>query len=96
MAKFKGVSLVGLATLQGTVFGFIGLLLGIFYSVGGAIYDLMTIGLNAGTAMAFGALVAMPLLAAGAGFVAGGIQAILFNLVARRFSWLQVNLQPEP
>lgn len=41
---------------------YLGLACGVLYSVGGLVYDLLTIGLNWGTAMAFGALVGMPAL----------------------------------
>ena len=39
-----------------------GLLLGLFYAAGGLIIDLFTIGLNLGTVMAFGAMIALPVL----------------------------------
>lgn len=39
-----------------------GLLIGLLYSIGGLIADLLTIGLNAGTAMAFGAVIILPVL----------------------------------
>ena len=40
----------------------LGLLVGLLYSIGGLIADLLTIGLNAGTAMAFGAVLILPVL----------------------------------
>ena len=40
----------------------VGLLLGLFYAAGGLIIDLFTIGLNLGTVMAFGAMIALPVL----------------------------------
>ncbi|MFL2846161.1 MAG: hypothetical protein ACJZ77_00365 [Pseudohongiellaceae bacterium] len=40
----------------------VGLLLGLFYAAGGLIIDLFTIGLNLGTVMAFGAIIALPVL----------------------------------
>jgi hypothetical protein len=52
---------------------YVGLACGVLYSVGGLIVDLMTIGLNWGTAMAFGALVGMPILFAALGFVCGAL-----------------------
>jgi hypothetical protein len=51
----------------------IGLVCGVAYSVGGLIYDLLTIGLNWGTAMAFMALVGMPVLFGAAGFLSGAL-----------------------
>lgn len=43
------------------------------YSVGGLVYDLLTVGLNWGTAMAFLALVGMPLLFGAFGFALGAL-----------------------
>ena len=40
----------------------VGLLLGLFYAAGGLIIDLFTIGLNLGTALALGAIIALPVL----------------------------------
>jgi len=56
---------------------FLGLVCGVFYAVGGFFYDLFTTGLNAGTAMAFGALVGMPAIFAAVGFALGALGALL-------------------
>lgn len=49
----------------------LGLACGVVYAVGGLVVDLATVGLNAGTALAFGALGGMPLLGAAAGLAVG-------------------------
>ncbi|MDX1420694.1 MAG: hypothetical protein R3181_12060 [Rubricoccaceae bacterium] len=59
------------AVWLGTRMAVLGLACGVVYSVGGLIHDAFTTGLNTGTALAFGALVGMPLLFGGAGFVTG-------------------------
>lgn len=65
---------------------FVGLIAGILYSFGGAIYDLLTSGtVNWGTALAFLALIGMPILFATFGFLVGLIEAYLYNLFA---SWI--------
>jgi len=64
----------------GAVFG---LVCGIVYAVGGFFYDLATIGLNPGTALAFLALIGMPALFGAAGFILGAIVAVLASLGAR-------------
>jgi len=64
---------------------YLGLVCGVLYSVGGLVVDMLTIGLNWGTAMAFGALVGMPVVFGTFGFlcvalialVAGGVGAVL-------------------
>ena len=67
--------------------GFLGLLFGIFYSVGGLFYDLAVSGsLNPGTLLAFFALVGMPLTFSVFGFVLGVVGASLNNLVVRLFA----------
>ena len=77
------------AGIRGARWGaFVGLACGVLYSVGGCVYDLFTVGLNGGTALAFLALGGMPALAGTAGLVAGLLVAGAVNgfaAVARRF-----------
>lgn len=51
----------------------VGLVLGLVYSIGGLIADLVGPGLNTGTALAFLALVGMPVLFGAVGCLIGGI-----------------------
>ena len=60
---------------------YLGLACGVLYSVGGLVTDLLTTGLNWGTAMAFMALVGMPVLFGAVGFLSGAV----FALVTRGF-----------
>ena len=55
---------------------YLGLVCGVFYSVGGLVIDLLTTGLNWGTAMAFMALVGMPVAFGAFGFLCGALIAI--------------------
>jgi hypothetical protein len=74
-------------------FAFLGLILGIFYSVGGLIIDTLvslewitsneTPGLSYGTVLAFGALIGMPAIGATFGFITGIICAFLYNLTLK-------------
>ena len=59
------------------LFAKIGLVLGVLYSFGGAVYDFFTTGLNGGTALAFLALIGMPFIFALIGLVVGVIESIL-------------------
>jgi len=54
---------------------YLGLACGVLYSVGGLVYDMLTIGLNGGTAMAFMALVGMPVAFGTVGFICGALIA---------------------
>ena len=93
MEKLKKIRIFSLAKLQGILFSYVGLLCGIFYSFGGFIYDLATTGsLNLGTALAFFALIGMPLLFASFGFVAGLILAVLYNLFSGWFGGVDIDL----
>ncbi len=56
---------------------------------GGLIYDVFTIGLNWGTALAFLSLLGMPLTLALFGFLLGLIEAFLYNLFAGWFGGLE-------
>lgn len=81
-----GLVAVGMASL--------GLLAGVAYSVGGAVFDLLvslgwvsspssgawsTPGLGRGTALAFLALIGMPLIFGVGGLIAGAVGAVLYN-----------------
>jgi hypothetical protein len=59
----------------------LGLACGVLYSVGGFLYDLFTTGLNGGTAMAFGALIGMPVIFATAGFALGALGAAMIGVI---------------
>ena len=54
-----------------------GFVLGLIYAVGGLVIDLFTVGLNAGTAMAFGAMIVLPALFGASGI----IFSLLFKLL---------------
>jgi len=89
-AKVNKISVLSLAKLQAVIMVVAGLICGIIYSFGGFIYDMFTIGLNWGTALAFFALIGMPILFATCGFLAGAIGALLYNLVAKRFGGIEM------
>lgn len=79
-----------LATRLARWMAYLGLACGVFYSVGGLFYDLLTIGLNWGSAMAFMALVGMPLIFATSGFLFGSLIAIVAGgarAVLERIGW---------
>ena len=55
----------------------LGLVCGVLYSFGGLVVDLLTIGLNWGTVLAFGALVGMPIIFGAFGFFLGALIALI-------------------
>ena len=64
--------------VRGLIVGsWVGLALGVTYSVGGFFVDLFTVGLNLGTLMAFGALIGMPLISALPGLVLGTLIGLI-------------------
>ena len=83
MAGVIGLGAVSLARLLALLMARLGFLVGIVYSVGGFLFELSTGTPNSGTALAFFALLGMPLLFAITGCVAGLILAPLYNLLAR-------------
>ncbi len=56
---------------------YLGLVCGVLYSVGGLVVDMLTIGLNWGTAMAFMAIVGMPVIFGAFGFLLGALIALV-------------------
>ena len=83
MAKLQYIGVLFTAKLAALSMGVLGLVAGIFYSFGGFFFELFTGSLNEGTALAFLALLGMPLLFAASGFVAGAVVAIIYNLASR-------------
>ncbi len=92
MKKIRKIKLLPFALFQAFLFGLLGLLAGVMYSFGGLLVDALvsfdiltsqeTPGLSEGTMLAFGALVGMPILFAGAGLLTGFLEAVLYNLAA--------------
>jgi len=92
MSRLRKIGVWFFAKLQGLVFAFLGLLVGIAYSFGGFFYELFTSSLNSGTALAFLALLGMPAIFGTLGMIAGAIEALVYNLMARWFSGLEIDL----
>lgn len=83
MARLQHIGVLFTAKLAALSMGILGLIAGIAYSFGGFFFELFTNSLNTGTALAFLALLAMPLLFAASGFCAGAVVATLYNLSAK-------------
>ncbi len=95
MTRICNISYIRLARLQALLMSMVGLVCGLLYAFGGAVYDLVSTGSwNAGTALAFLALLGMPLAFAVVGGILGFVQAMLFNLIAPRFGGVEVELTP--
>jgi len=103
MAKIKKLGVFSFAKFQAVILALFGLVAGIAYSFGGLIVDSLvslgwvtspeTPGLSYGTVLAFGALLGMPVLFAGFGFFAGVIEALIYNLYARRFGGIDLEFE---
>lgn len=95
MAKLRRVGVLFLAKLQAAIMAWVGLGVGIVYSFGGAIYDVASTGsVNVGTALAFFALLGMPILFAAFGFASGAIGAVIYNYTAGWFGGIEMDLEP--
>ena len=95
MAKLRRLGVIFSAKLQAVVMAFVGLIAGILYAFGGAIYELLTGTLNSGTAIAFLALIGMPIMFSIVGFMAGALGALLYNLVAGWIGGLEMDFEAE-
>ena len=103
MANVKKLGVFSFAKFQGLILALFGLIAGIAYSFGGLIVDSLvslgwvtspeTPGLSYGTILAFGALLGMPVLFAAFGFLAGVIEALVYNLYARRFGGIDLEIE---
>ncbi|XOV78634.1 MAG: hypothetical protein ACFHVJ_17100 [Aestuariibacter sp.] len=84
MLRLSRMRPLALATQQAIVMACIGLLVAVFYAFGGVIYDWYTTGgLNMGTALAFLALLGMPVMFAVVGFGIGLLITPLYNFFVR-------------
>lgn len=99
----KKMRVLSFAKFQGIIGALVGLIAGILYSFGGAIIDVLvstkvissnqTPGLSYGTALAFLALIGMPIIFATFGFVLGLVEAILYNLLSRWFGGIEIDFE---
>jgi hypothetical protein len=93
MVKLKKINVLALAKFQAIILAPVGMITGIIYSFGGTIYDLIQTGsVNFGTALAYVALVVQPIMFAIAGFALGIIEALLFNLIAKIFGGINIDM----
>lgn len=89
------IGIFSFAKFQAFLFSLVGLLAGIIYSFGGLVIDTLvslglmtsdeTAGLSYGTILAFLALIGMPLIFGIVGFLAGIVEAFLYNKVVKWF-----------
>ena len=106
MATVETVGVVSSAKLLGGFMAGVGLIAGIFYSFGGAIYDLINgVPVTEGgpfptwlcgppvCLIAFTAIIGMPIIFAASGTVVGALGAILYNLAARWLGGIEVQLE---
>ncbi len=91
MARLKRIDVTSSAIHIGAAMAVIGLVAGLVYAVGGLFTDLATAGFKTGTALAFGALIGMPVVFGLAGAFWGGIGAAVYNLVATRFGGMEMD-----
>lgn len=85
MKKGEKLSIWKFTLFQAFMFGIGGLICGVLYSFGGLISDLFEFGeWNRGTALAFGALIGMPLIGVGVGVCVGLLEALVYNLLAKK------------
>ena len=92
MARMKAIRVLAFAKFQAVLMAFVGLIAGIVYSFGGVVFDVVTTGsVNLGTALAFLALIGMPIVFASGGAVLGLIEAVLFNLFAKWIGGVEID-----
>ncbi|NKI26966.1 hypothetical protein HCG49_10370 [Arenibacter sp. 6A1] len=93
MARLKKINVLALAKFQAVLMAPLGMITGIIYSFGGTVYDIISTGsVNYGTALAYVALVVQPIMFAIVGFLIGIVEALLYNLIAKRFGGMNIEL----
>ncbi len=89
------IDVFNFARLQAILLALVGACAGILYSFGGALYDILTTGLNTGSYLAMLALVGIPVLFGLSGLILGLIEAALFNLIATRLNGIILDIKQE-
>jgi hypothetical protein len=92
MATVTHIGVLFAAQLQAILMAFVGLVAGILYSTLGAIHDVIRGSVGWGTALAFLALIGMPIVFAAFGFVAGALGAFLYNVFAGWFGGIAMQM----
>ena len=95
MAKLTGLGVLFTAKLLGVAMTVAGLIAGILYAFGGALYELFTGTLNTGTLLAFEALIGMPIIFGSIGLVAGAVSAVLYNFAAKFLGGIEMDFDQE-
>ena len=91
-AKFQAFFAMLLGFFAGVLYSFAGLFLDIFVSIHWISPTLAeTSGLSYGTLLAFGALIGMPAIFALFGYLAGIIEACLYNIFINRVGYMEFN-----
>ena len=96
MTELKRIGILSSARFLTIIMGIVGLILGIIYSVGGAIYDVIVGQVSwGGTGLAFAAIPGMTLIFAGGGLAVGIISPVAYNWLAGRLGGIEVNLKAD-
>jgi hypothetical protein len=94
MTKVEKIGVLSFAKFQAILYSFGGLIIDVLVSIGWvSSASASTPGLGFGTVLAFGALIGMPIIFATFGFIIGLIEAFLYNLFARWFGGIDLDIE---
>ena len=89
----RKLNVLAYAKVQMTIMMIIGLVLGLVYSIGGFFVDVTGEGLNPGTAMAFLAIIGVPMIAAVFGLVTGVVGAYIYNITLSKHGGVDIDIK---
>jgi len=96
MKELRHIGILSSAKILTVLMGIVGLILGLVYSIGGAIYDVIVGQVSwGGTGLAFAAIPGMTAMFAGGGLAAGIIAPLVYNLLVRWTGGIKVSLKPD-
>jgi len=96
MKELRHIGIVSSAKVLTVLMGIVGLILGLVYSIGGAIYDVIVGQVSwGGTGLAFAAIPGMTAMFAGGGLAAGIIAPLVYNLLVRWTGGIRVSLKSD-
>jgi hypothetical protein len=93
MAVIKSFGVLSFGKVQGLLMGLLGIILGLIYGIVGFFMGLNSFGSAlAGLGIAAAAIVGIPLIYGGLGFIGGLIGAALYNFIADKFGGIEMEV----
>ena len=93
MVEIKRIGVLSMAKIQALVMGVMGILLGLIYAIMGIFYGVTNNSFLIGFGLGVLAIILVPLMYGGFGFVCGAFGAFVYNLIAKWVGGIDIELK---